>query len=94
MTSDQDKLRAADAAQLLGVGDSTWSAYVSRGQAPKPDGQYDRRTPWWYRSTITNFKASRPGRGYWRTSRDNQAADNDESGTGEAGQASDTTSPT
>jgi hypothetical protein len=63
MTSDQDKLRSADAAELAGIGLSTWSSYVSRKQAPEPDGHYDLRTPWWYRSTIENWKASRPGQG-------------------------------
>jgi hypothetical protein len=63
MTSGDDKLRSAAAAELAGVRLSTWSAYVSRRQAPQPDGRYDLRTPWWYRSTVENFKATRPGQG-------------------------------
>ena len=63
MTSGDDKLLSAAAAELAGVKLSTWSSYVSRGQAPKPDDYYDRRTPWWYRSTVEDWKASRPGQG-------------------------------
>ena len=42
---------------------STWRAYVHRGHAPKPDGWYDKRTPWWWESTIDEWMANRPGRG-------------------------------
>jgi predicted DNA-binding transcriptional regulator AlpA len=63
MTSGDDKLRSSAAAELAGVKLSTWSSYVARKQAPKPDGHYDRRTPWWLRSTVNDWKASRPGQG-------------------------------
>jgi hypothetical protein len=32
---------------------------VAREQAPKPDGHYDRRTPWWFARTIQEWQASR-----------------------------------
>jgi hypothetical protein len=63
MTSGDDKLLSGAAAELADVKLSTWSSYVSRGQAPKPDDYYDRRTPWWYRSTVEDWKANRPGQG-------------------------------
>jgi hypothetical protein len=63
MMTEADKLRAADAAGLAGIRTATWTAYVSRGQAPKPDGHYDQRTPWWYRSTIEQWRTARPGQG-------------------------------
>ena len=58
-----DKLRAAEAAELAEIKTSTWTAYVSRGQAPPPDGHYDKRTPWWHRSTIEQWRTTRPGQG-------------------------------
>ena len=79
MTSGDDKLRSAAAAELAGVGLSTWSAYVSRGQAPEADGHYDLRTPWWYRSSIESWKASRPGQGSRKHA---QASDSDSAVTG------------
>lgn len=63
MASGDDKLRSDAAAELAGIRLSTWSAYVARKQAPKADGHYDLRTPWWYRSTVEDWMASRPGQG-------------------------------
>lgn len=88
MTSGHDKLRSAAAAELAGVQVSTWSAYVSRRQAPEPDGHYDLRTPWWYRSTIETYLGNRPGQGSRRhvraTAEDNgsQGGDNGDSQNG------------
>lgn len=50
---------SAVAERLGGIQPSTWRAYVARDQAPKPDGWYDRRTPWWYASTIDAWRGSR-----------------------------------
>jgi len=54
------------AAAYAGVSESTWSAYVARDQAPKPDrreihGGYAR--PVWDRTTLDAWKAARPGPG-------------------------------
>jgi len=46
-----DQLTVTDIAALLGIKPATWRAYVSRGQAPPPDGHLGR-TPWWRRLTI------------------------------------------
>lgn len=59
----KERLTVAQAAELVGVTASTWRAYVARDQAPKPDGEYDRRTPWWYASTVKAWHKARPGRG-------------------------------
>lgn len=63
---EDEKLRTAQIAERLGITSSTWSSYVTRGQAPKPDGHYDGRTPWWLASTVEAWHASRPGRGVRR----------------------------
>jgi hypothetical protein len=84
MTSGDDKLRSDAAAELAGIKLSTWSAYVARKQAPKADGHYDLRTPWWYRSTVEDWLTSRPGQG----SRKHAQARADDGGS-----ASDTTMP-
>lgn len=55
-----DKLTATSVAAMLGIQPVTFRAYVSRGQAPPPDGRYDKRTPYWLRSTIETWQASRP----------------------------------
>jgi predicted DNA-binding transcriptional regulator AlpA len=43
---------------------STWHAYVSRGQAPKPDPRdaVDGRTPRWTTAAVDQWLASRPDR--------------------------------
>ncbi len=53
-----DQFTVRDVAELLGIEPVTFRAYVSRGQAPKPDGHIDARTPYWSRSTIEIW---RPG---------------------------------
>ena len=45
-------LTTAQVAGLLGIEPATWRAYVSRKQAPPADGWHDKRTPYWFRSTI------------------------------------------
>lgn len=55
-----DQLTVRDVAELLGIQPVTWRAYVSRDQAPKPDGHIDARTPYWRRETIEAWKASKP----------------------------------
>ena len=51
-----DELTTADVAALLNIQPVTWRAYVSRGQAPPADGQFDGRTPYWLRSTIETWR--------------------------------------
>lgn len=60
--SSARKLRLAAVAERAGVAPKTFSGYVARDQAPKPDGHYDARTPWWYASTIDAWMSSRPRR--------------------------------
>lgn len=61
--TEQQRLRVADIATRAGITPTTWTAYVARGTAPKPDGHYDGRTPWWWASTIDTWLANRPGQG-------------------------------
>lgn len=61
----RERLTVAQAAGLAGVTPVTWRSYVSRGQAPPKDGQYDARTPWWWSTTVQRWIDARPGRG-WR----------------------------
>lgn len=52
------------AAKLAGLKTDTFRAYVTRQQAPQPDGvdeTFGRR--YWYRSTVQSWLDSRPGRG-------------------------------
>lgn len=65
-----DRLTTKEAAALAGVAVSTWEAYVSRHQAPQPDGHFGRQR-YWLPATIENWKANRPGQGK-RTDLDNQ----------------------
>jgi hypothetical protein len=58
------RLASTAAARYLGIDPATWRAYVSRGQAPKPDGHdedFDR--DYWLESTLKAFKDNRPGPG-------------------------------
>ena len=54
-----DRLTASQVAAHLGIAPSTFRAYVARGQAPAADGHHDRRTPFWYRSTIEAWRPAR-----------------------------------
>lgn len=56
-------LTTAQAAEVAGVAESTWRAYVARGQAPAADGRIDGRTPIWRPETVEAWLAARPGRG-------------------------------
>ena len=60
LTRDEVVALLTELGQPMGVG--TWSAMVSRGQAPRPD-QMAGRTPLWAPSTVTAWARSRPGRG-------------------------------
>jgi predicted DNA-binding transcriptional regulator AlpA len=59
----KDQLTTAEVAKLVGVKPSTWRSYLGRNTAPPPDGRYDERTVYWYRSTIERWVKARPGRG-------------------------------
>ncbi|MBB6172155.1 putative DNA-binding transcriptional regulator AlpA [Nocardiopsis mwathae] len=59
---EQEKLTAEQAAAKAGVKLKTWHAYVSRGQAPQPDGRMGR-TPWWWASTVDEWIENRAGQG-------------------------------
>jgi hypothetical protein len=62
----EDRLTVAEAAELVGVAPATWRAYVARGRAPKPDGRHDKRTPYWFRSTVEGWRLSwSPVPGEW-----------------------------
>ena len=53
-------LGAADVAARLGISQSTWRAYVARGQAPPPDlAAYGRN--WWDPQTIYAWEREHPG---------------------------------
>lgn len=57
---EDERLTVAQAADRAKVQTSTWRSYVARNQAPKPDGEFDGRTPWWLASTVDAWLASRP----------------------------------
>jgi transcriptional regulator with XRE-family HTH domain len=59
---ERQKVVAKEAAALAGVAVSTWTAYVTRGYAPKPDGQFGRQR-YWLRLTVEQWKANRAGQG-------------------------------
>lgn len=57
-------LTAVEAARLAGVAESTWRAYVARGQAPAPtawDPSTGRRV--WDTAEVQSWLSSRPGAG-------------------------------
>lgn len=51
-----------DCAQYLGIAAGTWTAYVSREQAPQPDRMFGR-SPAWRPATIQAWHDSRPRKG-------------------------------
>jgi hypothetical protein len=51
-------LTAAEVADLLGIEQSTWRAYVARGQAPAPDGRFGHMN-FWTPATITKYQEGR-----------------------------------
>lgn len=52
-----------DAARHAEIEPATFRSYVSREQAPEPDGYELNDVPWWWASTIRRWQANRPGRG-------------------------------
>jgi hypothetical protein len=63
----RERLTVAEAAEVAGVRPSTWRSYVARGQAPAADGAFDRRTPWWWSTTVRAWVDASPGRGVKRS---------------------------
>lgn len=69
MTTEEgtEKLVSAQVAARLGITVGTLYGYRSRPVAghpfPKPDGWHDKRTPWWWDTTIDAHKAAglKPG---------------------------------
>ena len=61
--SEGEQLTVPQVAARLGIAESTWRAYVARGQAPAPDGRYGARLSWWWSSTVDGWDAGRPGSG-------------------------------
>jgi len=52
------------AAAHLGIRPSTWRDYVADGRAPAPDGIDEGfGKPYWLKSSLDKWQASRPGRG-------------------------------
>lgn len=64
-------LTQAEAAQLAGVSVSSWSSYVSRGQAPAAT-RHVGRTPLWRRDVVETWRDNRPGRGRRNTRRERE----------------------
>ncbi len=53
-------------AAKLGIKPSTWRSYRKKIKglpAPPPDGWHDKRTPWWWESTIDKWNRQRAGAG-------------------------------
>lgn len=57
-----DYLDSAAFAAELGVKPATLHTYKHRGILPEPDAHFGQ-TPAWLPTTVTAFKANRPGRG-------------------------------
>lgn len=54
-------LSTGEVARRLGIAPATWRVRVHREQAPKPDGMFDGRTPYWWQTTIDAYMASTNG---------------------------------
>ena len=63
MAHPEDRLTTNEAAAIAGVAADSWRSYVSRGQAPRPDGHFGR-TPYWLRGTVDGWAAHRLGQGH------------------------------
>lgn len=62
--SGPERWTIADAARYVRVAPVTFRAYVSRGQAPEPDGRESLSgKPWWWPETIRTWQRQRLGRG-------------------------------
>lgn len=60
----RERLSVAAAAKLAGVKTDTWRSYVTRKQAPAPDGVDETFGRYfWYRSTVQKWIDSRPRAG-------------------------------
>lgn len=60
-----NQLTTKEVAALLNIDPVTWRSYVSRGQAPAPDGHvesFGRSFPVWRRATVTAWAKSRTRR--------------------------------
>jgi hypothetical protein len=61
----KEKLSLEQVCERLQIKRVTWRAYVSRGQAPQPDGHEWPRpgtstlAPWWYEETIEEYRRNR-----------------------------------
>ena len=67
MIADLDLITREEAAAIGGIRPDTWSAYVSRGQAPRPTTHIGR-TPLWDHGQVLEWALGRP-RGHskgWR----------------------------
>lgn len=58
---EQFAISASQASALLKISPNTWRGWVSRGVAPKKDGNFDERTPFWYLTTIVEYARNAPG---------------------------------
>jgi hypothetical protein len=59
------QLTTAQAAELAGVSPTNWRGWRARGvpkgnPVPPPDGHHDLRTPWWWSTSVEQWKARRP----------------------------------
>lgn len=75
------ELERAEAAAIAGVTADTFSAYVSRGQAPGPS-RHVGRTPLWDEEAVRVWARHRPGRGSRVTARARSRAAAREPGAG------------
>ena len=72
--TDERRVGARGAAEIMGIGRTSWGAMVSANRriktgAPEPDGHEEiSGHPWWYVSTVERYRDTRPGRGF-RTDR-------------------------
>jgi hypothetical protein len=54
--SPDDKLTVPKVAELYSIKPATFRVYVHRKQAPPADGYHDKRTPYWLRSTLEQWR--------------------------------------
>lgn len=58
---EQFAVTGQQVSQLLKISPNTWRGWVSRGMAPKKDGNIDARTPIWSLTTILEYVRNAPG---------------------------------
>lgn len=61
MTDEGKWIGVRGISNLLGIKPKTWTAYVSRGQAPKPDWIVEGK-PLWRLHTIKEWQGQRPNK--------------------------------